>query len=154
MITLAGHGKDERLIMAPEDTVIVERAAEPVLVEKEISKSLPEQTFKVGDRVYQGNPDNIGIIITISRGKALVNVGGDRQVKVPIEKLHHCDPNYSPKPKKSAEEILAEEEAAIAKARDEYLKSQPIAESHGFKVGDRVIGRSCTKSTYREEVFQ
>jgi hypothetical protein len=128
MITLAGHGKDERLIMAPEDTVIVERAAEPVLVEKEISKSLPEQTFKVGDRVYQGNPDNIGIIITISRGKALVNVGGDRQVKVPIEKLHHCDPNYSPKPKKSAEEILAEEEAAIAKARDGYLKSQQVIE--------------------------
>jgi phage/plasmid-associated DNA primase/5S rRNA maturation endonuclease (ribonuclease M5) len=116
----------------------------------EISKSLPEQTFKVGDRVYQGNPDNIGIITTISRGKALVNVGNDRQVKVSLGKLHHCDPNYSPKPKKSAEEILAEEEAAIAKARDEYLKSQPIAESHGFKVGDRVIGRSCTKSSYRD----
>jgi hypothetical protein len=125
----------------------------PIAVEILQPKSLPEQTFKVGDLVYQDNPDNTGIITTISRGKALVNVGNDRQVKVSLGKLHHCDPNYSPKPKKSEEEILAEEEAAIAKARDEYLKSQVIAESHGFKVGDRVIGRSCTKSSYREEVF-
>jgi hypothetical protein len=131
----------------PEDCQIIERAAAPV------NQSLLEQTFKIGDQVYQENPDNTGVITKISRGKALVNVGCDRTVIVPLGRLHHCDPNYLPKAKKSQEEILAEEEAAIAKARDEYLKSQPIAESHGFKVGDRVIGRSCTKSSYREEVF-
>lgn len=184
MITLAGHGKDSRLIQAelplvpnvgdriredcnnktwgqplkslitegefiesvekygtqywkvrldngkttnfnPSDCEIIERAAASVLVE-EIKSEIPlEPVFKVGDRVYQENPDNTGVINKISRGKALVSLG-DRTVIVPIGRLHHCDPNYSPKPKRSEEEIKAEEEAAIAKARDEYLKSQSL----------------------------
>ncbi|MFM7887157.1 MAG: DNA N-6-adenine-methyltransferase, partial [Pseudanabaena sp.] len=115
-------------LMAPEDCQIIERAAAAVLVEKEINQSLLEQSFKVGDRVYQENPDSIGEITKISRGKALVNVGGYRTVIVPLGKLHHCDPNYLPKAKKSQEQIVAEEEAAIAKARDEYLKSQEVIE--------------------------
>ena len=192
MITLAGHGKDSRLIQAelplvpnvgdriredcnnktweqplkslitegkfiesvekygtqywkvrldngkttnfnPSDCEIIERAAAPVLVE-EIKSEIPlEPVFKVGDRVYQENPDNTGIINKISRGKALVSLG-DRTVIVPIGRLHHCDPNYSPKPKKSEKEIKAEEEEAIAKARDEYLKSQAR-----LNKGDHVI---------------
>lgn len=46
-------GKDgEKLsYFSPNDSEIIERAAAPVLVEKEINQSLPEQTFKVGDRV-------------------------------------------------------------------------------------------------------
>ncbi len=129
----------------PDDCQIIDRA--PVLVEKEVSKSLPEQGFKVGDRVYQDNPDNIGIITTISRGKALVNVGGDRQAKVSIEKLHHCDPNYSPKSKKSEEELLAEEEAAIAKAREEYLKSQ-IELPFDCEIPDNEKGNECYTPAY------
>lgn len=116
----------------PSICKIIERAAAPVLVEKSKSEFPLEPVFKVGDRVYQQNPDNTGVITKIFRGKAVVNVGSDRHsVRVPLGRLHHCDPNYSPKPKKSTEEIQAEEEEAIARAREEYLKSQslPVAES-------------------------
>ena len=109
----------------PSICKITERAAASVLVEESKTETPLEPQFKVGDRVYQENPDNTGVINKISRGKALVSVS-DRTVIVPIGRLHHCDPNYSPIPKKSEEEIKAEEEAAIAKARGEYLKSQSL----------------------------
>jgi hypothetical protein len=109
----------------PSICKITERAIASALVEEIKTETPLEPLFKVGDRVYQENPDNTGVINKISRGKALVSVC-DRTVIVPIGRLHHCDPNYSPKPKKSEEEIKAEEEAAIAKARDEYLKSQSL----------------------------
>ncbi|MCA6521777.1 MAG: hypothetical protein IM596_07960 [Pseudanabaena sp. M051S1SP2A07QC] len=132
-------------LMAPEDTVIIDRAS--VLVEKEVNQSLPEQSFKVGDRVYQDNPDNSGTITRISRGKAVVCIGGDRTVTVPLAKVNHCDPNYSPKPKKSDEEILAEEESAIAKAREEYLKSQ-IELPFDYPIPKKEQGNECYTPDY------
>lgn len=130
----------------PSICKITERAAASVLVEESKTETPLEPQFKVGDRVYQENPDNTGVINKISRGKALVSVG-DRTVIVPIGRLHHCDPNYSPKPKKSQEEILAEEEAAIAKAREEYLKSQ-IELPFDYEIPDGEKGNECYTPAY------
>jgi|GEM_PF-1031204 len=130
----------------PSICKIRERAAAPVLVEECKTETPLEPQFKVGDRCFQDNPDSVGVISRISRGKALVAVG-DRTVIVPVGRLNHCDPNHSPKPKKSQEEILAEEEAAIAKARDEYLKSQ-IELPFDYDIPDSEKGNECYTPAY------
>ncbi|MCA6580464.1 MAG: hypothetical protein IM537_18775 [Pseudanabaena sp. M57BS1SP1A06MG] len=127
----------------PDLSEIIERAAASVLVEESIPL---EPELKVGDRVYQGNPDSIGTITKISRGKAVVSVS-DRTVIVPLDRLNLCDPDYSPKPSKSLEEIQAEEEAAIAKARDEYLKSQ-IELPFDYDIPDNEKGNECYTPAY------
>lgn len=130
----------------PSICKITERAAASILVEESKTETPLEPQFKVGDRVYQDNPDKTGVITKISRGKALVSVG-DRTVIVPIGRLHHCDPNYSPIPKKSEEEIKAEEESAIARARDEYLKSQ-IELPFDYEIPDNEKGNECYTPAY------
>ncbi|MCA6572123.1 MAG: hypothetical protein IM549_02440 [Pseudanabaena sp. M53BS1SP1A06MG] len=120
----------------PSACKIVERADIPL-----------EPELKVGDRVYQGNPDKTGVITKISRSKASVDIGDGAIVTVPLNKLNHCSPDYLPKPSKSLEEIQAEEEAAIAKARDEYLKSQ-IELPFDYDIPDNEKGNECYTPAY------
>lgn len=126
--------KPERNSLPPEQKKADNHAIAEQKPPTEPNLGIKKINLTVGDRVYQSNPDKSGVITSISRGKAIISIEGDRTAKVPLERLHLCDPNYSPKPQKSPEEIQREEEAAIAKARDEYLNSQSK-----YKVGDRVI---------------
>ncbi|WP_055075016.1 hypothetical protein [Pseudanabaena sp. 'Roaring Creek'] len=108
--------------------VKVSSSSEPKTPQPSKTDSLPEiskQNFAVGDRVYQANPDHAGTITKISRGKASVRTDLGLDVTIALDKLNHCDPSYQPTKRSSDEEIERKQEEAIAKAREDYLKSLP-----------------------------
>lgn len=62
----------------PKESEIIEKAITPDLVANEVNQSLPEQTFKVGDRV-RDNDGFVGEITFVS--SQCINVKGDHSIK-------------------------------------------------------------------------
>jgi predicted P-loop ATPase len=124
--------KNQWVTTQTADTQELETLVTHVTHKSEQKKEINLPEIKIGDRVYQTNPNCPGTVLEIKRGKALVQTDKGREAIVKVDLLHLCDPTFTPM-FEAASDAEAIAEAQLEAAREKYKRSQAI------KLGDRVV---------------